>query len=188
MAVLVAIILSFVYVVRIRRRVKRIQGSTDVLGPGASPSPSSATALLDCIFLSHAYSPFYIELAPTSPSKSSQISLDLPVFNHDRLPIDPPATPDQIGHDLHLGAQMGSSRERIVCPSESLSVPHILTIAIARPPAAIRRSILHPDTWSPIPLSPIIIAWPSPETRWRDSPPGYLPREVDHRRHSATTG
>jgi len=36
-AVLVAIILAFTYLVRIRRRVRRIQGCTNVLGPGASP-------------------------------------------------------------------------------------------------------------------------------------------------------
>jgi hypothetical protein len=132
-------------------------------------------ALLDFIFLSRACSPLYVELAPTSPSKSSQISPDSPVFNYDILSVDPPKMPYQIGRDLPLGAQIGSSRARIECASEFLSIPHILTIVVAPPPAAIRRSILHPDTWSPIPSSPIIIAWPNPETRWRDSesPPGY---------------
>jgi hypothetical protein len=38
-AILVASILAFVYVVRIRRRVRRIQGCTNVLGPGASLRP-----------------------------------------------------------------------------------------------------------------------------------------------------
>lgn len=139
------------------------------LGPVRLQGPSSATALLDCIFPSHACSPFHVELAPASPSKSSQISLDSFV-NHDGLP---PATPDQMGHDLPLGAQIGSSQARIKRPSESPSVPPILTITVSPPPAAVRRSILHPNTWSPIPSSPIIIAWPNPETRWRDSLVGY---------------
>ena len=37
--IVVAAILALIYALRIRRRVRRIQGRTNVLGPGASPSP-----------------------------------------------------------------------------------------------------------------------------------------------------
>jgi hypothetical protein len=140
------------------------------LGPVRLQGPSNRA--IACPFLSYACSPFYVEVALTSLSQSSQISLDT-LSNHNRLPIDLPATSDQIGHDLPLGDHIASSQARIEHPSESLPIPRNLTIHVAPPPGAVPRSILHFDAQGPIPSAPVIITWPNHETRWQDSPLGY---------------
>jgi hypothetical protein len=147
-AVVVAVILAFIYVLRIKRRVKSMKRCTDVLGPGASPQDQGSRLCSDRLNrLSCARSLFYVELAPMSPSQSSQLSFDSFV-KPDGTRIVPPLTSDPTQYFLPLGAPIVTPTTNIGA-NEPLSPIRTSTIILGPPPAPRRKSILSPDPRSP---------------------------------------
>ena len=143
-AVVVAVILAFIYVLRIKRRVKSMKRCTDVLGPGAFPQDQGSRLCSDRLNrLSCARSLFYIELAPMSPSQSSQLSFDSFV-KPDGTRIVPPLTSDPTQHFLPLGTPIVNPIMNIDA-NEPLSLIRTSTIILGPPPAPRRKSILSPD-------------------------------------------
>jgi hypothetical protein len=97
--------------------------------------------------LSCARSLFYVELAPMSPSQSSQLSFDSFV-KPDGTRIVPPLTSDPTQRFLPLSAPIVTSTTNIYA-NEPLSPIRTSTIILGPPPAPRRKPTLPPDPRSP---------------------------------------